>query len=251
MFRHIGRIKSSIWAKQQTLLNPSQILVTYRFLRSILFSSNHVGSICRVVVALQRVSVADRSRDLRHTASESNPDNTVSILLGVSSAGSPWIMEIDYAVTSQILLARAWPHLCVTIHGQACLGAPQPVTVARGQPLRTNLQGQQAWERGEWKKIFHVQCREWRRAASHTRAKRFSCFLFLSLSLSLSPLGLSVSSPLCDIHLNQVLTTSSLRTDSETPWRPDQLFFLFFSQQNSSGQLMTTYFRYSETICKR
>lgn len=154
----------------------------------------------------------------------SNPDNTVSILLGVSSAGSPWIIEIDYAVTSQILLPRAWPHLCVTIHGQACLGAPQPVTVARGQPLRTNLQGQQARERGEWKKIFHVDCREWRRAASHTRAKCFSCFL--SLSISTWPLR---SSSLGDIHLNQVLTTSSLRTDSETPWRPDHHFFFLSS----------------------
>lgn len=173
----------------------------------------------------------------------SNPDNTVSILLGVSSTGSPWIMEIDYAVTSQILLPRAWPHLCVTIHGQACLGAPQPVTVARGQPLRTNLQGQQARERGEWKKIFHVDCREWRRAASHTRAKCFSCFS-LSLSISTWPLR---SSSLGDIHLNQVLTTSSLRTDSETPWRPDHHFF---SQQHSCGRLMTTYFSYSEISAK-
>ncbi len=142
-------------------------------------------------------------------------------------------MEIDYAVTSQIPLPRAWPHLCVTIHGQACLGAAQPATVARGQPLRTNLQGQQARERGEWKKIVHIDCREWRRAASHTRAKRFSCFL----SLSLYPLGLSVSFLLGDIHLNQVLTTSSLRMDSETPWRPDK---------HSCGQLMTTYLSYSK-----
>lgn len=44
-------------------------------------------------------------------------------------------------------------------------------------------------------------------------------------SLSLSPLGLSVSFLLGDIHLNQVLTTSSLRMDSETPWRPDNHFF--------------------------
>lgn len=175
----------------------------------------------------------------------SNPDNTVSILLGVSSAGSPYIMEIDYAVTSQILLPRAWPHLCVTIHGQACLGAPQPVTVARGQPLRTNLQGQQARERGEWKKIFHVDCREWRRVASHTRAKCFSCFL--SLSLYLSPLGLSL--PRCSV------TSILIRCWRHHLWEwiprlhGDQTI-IFFSQQHSCGQLMITYFSYSEISAK-
>lgn len=51
----------------------------------------------------------------------------------------------------------------------------------------------------------------------------------LSLSLSLSPLGLSISLSLGDIHLNQVLTTSSLRTDSETPWRPDNLLVFFLN----------------------
>lgn len=47
-------------------------------------------------------------------------------------------------------------------------------------------------------------------------------------SLSLTPLGLSVSLSLGDIHLNQVLTTSSLKTDSETPWRPPEHLFLCF-----------------------
>lgn len=35
--------------------------------------------------------------------------------------GWPWIMEIDYAVTSQIPLPRAWPHGVWLQVGQACL----------------------------------------------------------------------------------------------------------------------------------
>lgn len=71
----------------------------------------------------------------------------------------------------------------------------------------------------------------------------------LFLSLSLSPLGLSVSSPLSDIHLNQVLTTSSLRTNSETPWRPDQRFFFLFFVFLSSV-LMVSWWPHISVILK-
>ncbi len=88
--------------------------------------------------------------------------------------------------------------------------------------------------------------RAWRMEEDRSRrlqGMKMCCFTYQSQTLLLFPLsllyplGLSVSFLLCDIHLNQVLTTSSLRMDSETPWRPDK---------HSCGQLMATYLSYSK-----
>lgn len=73
----------------------------------------------------------------RRQSASLHPPSPPRLAVRRCSFGWSWITEIDYAVTPQIPLPRAWPRLCVTIGGQACLGDLPPAAPGAGPGSRT------------------------------------------------------------------------------------------------------------------
>lgn len=111
-----------------------------------------------------------------------------ALLLGWS-----WIMEIDYAVTSQIPLPRAWPQSVWLQVGQACLRDALLAALEKGQSAGLPLQCHTASYHSKWKRITHVGRKEWRYPVWNTRIKPSLPDLLLTIfypSNSSSPLSL-------------------------------------------------------------
>lgn len=100
---------------------------------------------------VRRVSIAIHGSGLRPVVSVPLllPSFSCPVAQHALLSGWSWIMEIDYAATSQIPLPRAWPR-CVWLQvGQACLKDALLPALEKGQSAGLPLQGHAAHYRGE------------------------------------------------------------------------------------------------------
>lgn len=82
--------------------------------------------------------------------------------------GWSWIMEIDYAATSQIPLPRAWPQSVWLQVGQACLRDALLAALEKGQQVRLPPQGHATCYHSKWEKITQTGRKEWRCSSQNT-----------------------------------------------------------------------------------
>lgn len=79
-----------------------------------------------------------------------SPLSAAQSLSALSFLGRSWITKIDYAVTSQIPLPRAWPHSVWLEVGQACLRDAPLALLEKGQSAGRPRRGHTASHRGKW-----------------------------------------------------------------------------------------------------
>lgn len=110
--------------------------------------------------------------------------------------GRSWIMEIDYAATSQIPLPRAWPQSVWLQVGQACLRDALLAALGKGQQVRLPPQGHATCYHSKWEKITHTGRKEWRCSSQNTSPDiTLQAFFYPSNS----------SSPLCTAFISMTL----------------------------------------------